>query len=446
MKTGLKLSSMQILAIGFALFIIIGGVLLSLPIASRDGQSIPFLNGLFTSTSATCVTGLALYDTYTQFTLFGQIVILLLIQTGGLGFMIVAIMLSLILGRRIGLRERKVLMQSVSALKLGGVVKLTKKVFILTICFELMGAAILSIRFIPQFGAARGIWYALFHSISSFCNAGFDLLGRIEPFGSLTPYVGDALVNITVMVLIVIGGLGFFIWDDVTQNKHHFSKYHLHSKLMITATGVLIVGGAILFYVFEKSHTMADMGVGERILASMFASITPRTAGFSTVQVGEMSSGGTLLTMVLMLIGAGPGSTGGGMKVTTVLVLILAVVSRAKNREDMNIFKRRLDGSLLHSAATSASIYLLFTLVGSLILSAQGMSVTDTVFEAVSGIGTIGLTTGVTPGLSVVSRIVVMLLMFAGRVGSLSVATVMMTRRARSQAAVKYVSERIILG
>ena len=329
MKTGLKLSSMQILAIGFALFIIIGGVLLSLPIASRDGQSIPFLNGLFTSTSATCVTGLALYDTYTQFTLFGQIVILLLIQTGGLGFMIVAIMLSLILGRRIGLRERKVLMQSVSALKLGGVVKLTKKVFILTICFELMGAAILSIRFIPQFGAARGIWYALFHSISSFCNAGFDLLGRIEPFGSLTPYVGDALVNITVMVLIVIGGLGFFIWDDVTQNKHHFSKYHLHSKLMITATGVLIVGGAILFYVFEKSHTMADMGVGERILASMFASITPRTAGFSTVQVGEMSSGGTLLTMVLMLIGAGPGSTGGGMKVTTVLVLILAVVSRA---------------------------------------------------------------------------------------------------------------------
>ena len=375
MKTGLKFSSMQILAIGFALFIIIGGVLLSLPFASRDGQSIPFLNSLFTSTSATCVTGLAVYDTYTQFTLFGQIVILILIQIGGLGFMIVAMMFSMLLGRRISLRERAVLMDSVSALNLGGVVRLTKKVLFITIFMELLGAAVLSIRFIPQFGVARGIWYSLFHAISAFCNAGFDLMGRLEPFSSLTHFSGDALVNITVIILIIVGGLGFFVWDDLTQNKLHFSKYHLHSKIMIVATGLLFFGGAILFYLFESGHSMAEMGFGERILASFFASITPRTAGFSTIPAGEMSSGGTLLTMVFMLIGAGPGSTGGGMKVTTVFVLFLAVAARARNSEDMNIYERRLDNSFLYKAATSTSIYLLLALIGALVISTQSLSV-----------------------------------------------------------------------
>ncbi len=446
MKTGLRLSSMQILAIGFALFILIGGVLLSLPFANRSGQGIPFLNSLFTSTSATCVTGLVVYDTYTQFTLFGQIVILLLIQTGGLGFMIVAMMFSLLLGRRIGLRERAVLMESVNALQLGGVVRLTKKVLVITLCMELLGAAVLAVRFVPQFGAARGIWYALFHAVSAFCNAGFDLMGRLEPFGSLTHYAGDPLVNITVMVLIVVGGLGFFVWDDVTRNKHHFTKYHLHSKLMITATGLLIVVGAILFFLFEKDHTMAEMGAGERILASLFASVTPRTAGFNTVPVGEMSSGGTLLTMVLMLIGAGPGSTGGGIKVTTAFILVLAIISRVRNSEDMNIYERRLDRRFLYKAATSVSIYLLLSLLGSLIVSAQGLGVTETVFETLSAIGTVGLSAGVTAELSAVLRIVIMLLMFVGRVGSLAVATAMMTRRTRAQAAVKYVSERIIVG
>ncbi len=446
MKIGLRLSSMQILAIGFALFIIIGSVLLSLPFASRDGQSIPFLNSLFTSTSATCVTGLVVYDTYTQFTLFGQIVILLLIQTGGLGFMIVAMMFSMFLGRRIGLRERSILMESVSALKLGGVVRLTKKVLVITLCMELLGAAVLSIRFIPEFGAARGTWYALFHSVSAFCNAGFDLMGRIEPYSSLTHYAGDVLVNVTVMILILVGGLGFFVWDDITHNKHHFSKYHLHSKLMITATGVLVIGGAVLFFFFEKGHTMADMTVGERILASAFAAVTPRTAGFATVPHSEMSSGGTLLTMVFMLVGAGPGSTGGGMKVTTIFVLVLSVFARAKNSEDMNIYKRRLDKSFVYRAATSASIYLFLAFIGALVISAQGLGLTDTLFETLSGIGTVGLSTGITTQLSVVSRIMIMLLMFTGRVGSLAVATAMMTRRAHNHPALKYVSEKIILG
>lgn len=446
MKTKLNLSTLQVLVIGFALFILLGGVLLCLPISSRDGQGIPFLNGLFTATSATCVTGLVLYDTYTQFTVFGQAVILVLIQIGGLGFMIVAIMFSMFLGRRIGLRERALLMDSVNALKLGGVVRLTKRILILTVFFELTGAVILSARFIPEFGVRAGIWEGLFHAVSAFCNAGFDIMGRIAPFSSLTHFAGDVVVNVTVMILVIVGGLGFFVWDDVTENKLHFKKYHLHSKLMISASAILIVGGAVLFYLFEGGYTLKDLNTGERILTSLFASVTPRTAGFNTVAISEMSEGGSLLTLVLMLIGAGPGSTGGGLKVTTVVVLMLGIISRTRNQEDINIYKRRLDSGLLRKAASNASIYLLLALFGAFILSAQGFNLTSGVFEAVSAIGTIGLSRGITTSLSDVSKITIMLLMYAGRVGSLSVAMAISTRRARNQPDIKYVSEKIIVG
>ncbi len=446
MKPGLKLSTMQILVIGFALVILIGGLLLCLPIASRDGQSIPLLNGLFTSTSATCVTGLVLYDTYTQFSLFGQIVILFLIQIGGLGFMIVAIMFSMVLGRRIGLKERALLMDSVSALKLGGVVRLTKKVFVLTLSLELIGAAVLAARFIPDFGTAKGIWMGLFHAVSAFCNAGFDIMGRIEPYSSLTHFAGDVLVNVTVMILIVAGGLGFFVWDDLTENGLRFSKYHLHTKLMLVATAILVVVGTALFFLFEGSHSMAGMDSGERVMASFFAAITPRTAGFNTVSTADMSAGGTLLTMVYMIIGAGPGSTGGGMKVTTVLVLVVAMIARTRNREDLNVFDRRLEDRSLHRAATSASIYLTLALGGAFVLCAQGATLTDGVYEALSGMGTIGLTRGITGSLGSVSRIVIMLLMYAGRVGSLSVAMAVSRKKAYAQTSVKKVSEKIIIG
>ena len=446
MKPGLKLSTMQILVIGFALVILIGGLLLCLPIASRDGHSIPLLNGLFTSTSATCVTGLVLYDTYTQFSLFGQIVILFLIQIGGLGFMIVAIMFSMVLGRRIGLKERALLMDSVSALKLGGVVRLTKKVFVLTLSLELIGAAVLAARFIPDFGTAKGIWMGLFHAVSAFCNAGFDIMGRIEPYSSLTHFAGDVLVNVTVMILIVAGGLGFFVWDDLTENGLRFSKYHLHTKLMLVATAILVVVGTVLFFLFEGSHSMAGMDSGERVMASFFAAITPRTAGFNTVSTADMSAGGTLLTMVYMIIGAGPGSTGGGMKVTTVLVLVVAMIARTRNREDLNVFDRRLEDRSLHRAATSASIYLTLALGGAFILCAQGATLTDGVYEALSGMGTIGLTRGITGSLGSVSRIVIMLLMYAGRVGSLSVAMAVSRKKAYAQTSVKKVSEKIIIG
>lgn len=443
-KTGLKLTTMQILVIGFALVIMIGGALLSLPIANRDGQGIPFLNGLFTATSATCVTGLVVYDTFTQFNGFGQAIILILIQIGGLGFMIVAIAFSMFLGRKIGLRERTVLAESVSALKIGGIVRLTKKALLLTGTLEAIGAILLSTRFIPEFGFWQGLWCGVFHSISAFCNAGFDILGRIEPYTSLTTFSGDGVVIMTIGALIVMGGLGFFVWDDVTDKKWHFSKYHLHSKIMITGTLSLIVGGAILFFFLEADHTFKDMGLGERLLSSFFASVTPRTAGYNSVPIASMSESGTFLSMVLMLIGAGPGSTGGGMKVTTIVVILLGIISKARNNEDINVYNRRLEEGILGRAATSAGIYMILVFAGTMILTLQGNNVTNSLYEVLSGIGTVGLTRGITPLLPVISRITIILLMYSGRVGSLAVA--MAVAEKRNKAGLKHIQEKIIIG
>ncbi len=446
MRTHFRLSTMQVLVIGFALVIVIGGALLSLPFSNRDGQGIPFINGLFTATSATCVTGLIVYDTYTQFNLLGQAIILTLIQVGGLGFMFVAITFSLFLGSRISLRQRSILMESVSALKLGGIVRLTKKALIITLILEFLGAVILASRFIPQFGFWPGLWCGVFHSVSAFCNAGFDILGRIEPFISLTHFSGDAAVNITIALLIAIGGLGFFVWDDITVYKWHVKKYHLHSKIILTGTFVLIVGGALLFYFLEAGYTFKDMTTGERVLASFFASVTPRTAGYNTVPIAEMSEGGTFLSMLLMLIGAGPGSTGGGMKVSTVVVILLAVYARIRNREDINIYSRRLEDGALRTASTSAGIYLTLAVVGTFILCGQGFDVTSSMYEVLSGIGTVGLTRGITPSLPFLSKLTILLLMYAGRVGSLSVAAAMSVRRTKNPSALRHIPEKIIIG
>jgi trk system potassium uptake protein TrkH len=437
---------MQVLVIGFALVILVGGMLLSLPFSNRDGQGIPFINGLFTATSATCVTGLVVYDTYTQFTLFGQVVILLLLQVGGLGFMFVAIMFSLFVGRKIGLRERALLMDSVSAPWLGGVVRLTKKALILTFAVEIMGAVILAIRFVPQFGFLSGIWCGVFHSVSAFCNAGFDLFGRLAPYSSLTSYYNDPLVILPIGLLIVMGGLGFFVWDDITEKKFRFSEYHLHSKLMITGTLILVLGGGVLFYFLEYNGAMKGMDTGGRLLSSFFASVTPRTAGFNSIQVAEMSPGGTFLTMVLMMIGAGPGSTGGGMKVTTVVIICIGIIARIRGREDLNIYGRRLEAGSLGTAATSAGMYLVLVFIGGMILCSQGFGLTDSLFEVLSGIGTVGLSRGITPALPVISRLAIILLMFAGRVGSLAVVMSLSVRRTRPHSHLKNVSEKIIIG
>lgn len=442
----IRANSTQMIALGFAGIIVLGALLLSLPTASRDGSALPFIDALFTSTSATCVTGLVVYDTYTQFSLFGQIIILCLIQIGGLGFMTVATLFLMMARRKIGLSERSVLTESVSAFYIGGIVRLIRRIILCVAIFEGVGAILLLIRFAPQMGAATGAYYAIFHSISAFCNAGFDLMGRFAPYTSLIPYQSDVLVNLTVMSLIVIGGLGFVVWDDMIEHRLQYARYRLHTKIVLLSTVFLIIGGAVLFYIMEKGNTLSAMSPTDKLLVSLFQSITPRTAGFNTVDTGALTEGGTVLSMLLMLIGASPGSTGGGIKTTTVMVIILATVSYIRNSDDINIFHRRLADDVLKRAYCSATIYVLLSILGIfLLITTQGLPVRDVSFEALSAIGTVGLSTGITRELNTLSRIIIILLMYSGRVGSLTLAMAIAARLS-NKTGFRNPEEKIIIG
>jgi trk system potassium uptake protein TrkH len=411
----------QLFAIGFAAIILLGALLLWSPAASKDGASIPFVNALFTSCSATCVTGLVVYDTWSQFTLFGQIVILCLIQLGGLGFMTFAISFSMALGRRIGLRERIDVSEAVSAGRLGGVVKLVKRTLYGTLIIESMGALLLAVRFSRDFGWGTAIWYGIFHSISAFCNAGFDLLGIIKPGTSLMYYVGDPTVNLTIMALIVLGGLGFVIWDDALTKKFRFRSLELHSKLVLLCTLGLIVVSAALFLITERNGVFAGMTPGTKLLAALFSAVTPRTAGFNTVDIASLSEDGTFLTTLLMIIGAGSGSTGGGMKISTFAVMVLSLVAYMKGRRDVNAMQRRINQDICRRAFCSALLYMFTALAGIfLICLLQPLPFKNVAFECFSAIGTVGLTTGITTKLVSASKLVIILLMYAGRVGSLT--------------------------
>ncbi len=414
-------SATRILAAGFALIILLGGVLLSLPIANRSGAGIPYLNALFTSTSATCVTGLIVFDTWTQFTLFGQAVILLLIQIGGLGFMTVAILFSLAVGRRIGLRERSLLAEAVSSSQVGGVVRLVRRTLIGTAIIEGAGALLLAIRFVPMFGVQRGIWFGVFHSVSAFCNAGFDLMGVKEPLSSLVLFSGDALVILTIAFLIIIGGIGFMVWSDLIDCRFRPGKLKLHTRSVLVATAGLIVVGAFVFWLFERDGVLLGMSAGNQALNAFFHSVTPRTAGYNSVNMAALSDDGKLVTMILMFIGAAPGSTGGGVKVTTLTVILAAVFGSLKNSEDISMWRHRIDADTLRRAFTSVAVYLMLTLGGVFVLCAEGATLTASAFECLSAIGTVGLTTGITAGLPPLSKAVIIALMYAGRVGSLAV-------------------------
>ncbi len=440
-------SPTQWIAIGFVLVILAGALLLSLPAASREGR-LPLADALFTATSATCVTGLVLHDTYTQFSLFGQLVILSLIQIGGLGFMTVATLFLMMAGRRIGLAERGVLAETVSAYHIGGIVRLIRRILLWVGVFEMSGAALLFIRFAPRMGTATGAYYAVFHSISAFCNAGFDLMGSIAPYTSLTPYRNDLIVNLTVMALILIGGLGFVVWDDVIENKLRFSRYRLHSKVVLVSSAALVVIGTGMFYLMESDHSLAGMAAGEKLLASLFQSVASRTAGFNTVDMGALGEGGSVFTMLLMLIGASPGSTGGGLKTTTVVIILLSTVSYLKSSDDINIFGRRLEDNALKRAYCSATIYMVLVISGIfLLIAAQGLPLKDISFEVISAIGTVGLSSGITRELNALSRVIVMVLMYGGRVGIL---TLFMTIAARLSAtgapSLRNPQEKIIIG
>jgi len=413
----------QFLAFGFFVLIMTGTLLLMLPFSSRDGRSMDFLGALFTATSASCVTGLVVADTWTQWSLFGQLVIITMIQIGGLGFITIGVYESILLRRKIGLKMRGLMQESTSALNIGGIVRLAKKIIIGTILFEGGGALLLAIRFIPQYGFLRGIFYSIFHAVSAFCNAGFDLMGHTGQYNSLSVYYDDWLVNLVIMSLIIIGGIGFVVWDDISKKKLHFSRYLLQTKIVLITTAVLVFGGGLAFYLLEKDLLMADMDTSGRILSSLFSSVTARTAGFNTIDTGALSDGSKLLTIILMFIGGSPGSTAGGIKTTTVVVLFLFVNSSIQRTYGVNAFGRRLDDEAIRQASSVLTINLFLALgVSLVIMGVQNLSMSDTLFETFSAIGTAGMTTGITRDLVPLSRFLIILLMYCGRIGSMSFA------------------------
>lgn len=436
-----QLNAVQTLAFSFTVLILAGSFLLMLPAASRSGQSLPFLDALFTAVSASCVTGLVLFDTWTQFTLFGQAVILVLIQIGGLSFMTVSILGSILLRKRIGLHRRTVLMDTMGALQMGGIVRLARRALLVTAVCECTGALLLTCWFCPRYGMGRGLWMAVFHAVSAFCNAGFDLLGTGT---SLTTAAGEPLLNLVLMALIICGGLGFLVWDDLLAHGRRFHQWRLHSKIVIVSTALLLVLGTAGFYIVEEHAAFTGLPAAQRLLMAAFQSVTPRTAGFNTVDLMALSEGGVLLTMILMLIGAGSGSTGGGMKVNTVTVVLLSAVSRVRRERDVELFGRRLDEETIQKAYASITLYMLVGLAGCAVLCLQDIPLCDAMFEAASAIGTVGLTRNVTPYLPTASKIAVLLLMFIGRVGSMSVAMVITGDHSRPK--LRNVPEKILIG
>lgn len=418
----IHLSSFQVIILGFMLVIFTGACLLTLPIATETRQSAGFLDALFTSTSAVCVTGLVVQDTATYWSAFGEGIILALIQIGGMGVVTVAVAVAMISGRKISLMQRSTMQEAISAHHVGGIVKLTNFILRTALAIELIGALLLSAVFIPDFGLARGLWYGIFHSISAFCNAGFDLLGDVQPFSSLTGYSAQPLVNLVIMSLIVVGGIGFLTWEDIKTNRFHLSAYRLQSKIILLVTALLILFPAAYFYFLEFSRPVwGALSPGERALNALFQSITPRTAGFNSVDLTQLSEVSVSITTLLMLVGGSPGSTAGGMKTTTLAVMILSAISIFKRRESTQCFGRRIDIEAVRSAAAIFLMYIVLFLAGGLaIAQMEQLDVMTCLFETASAIGTVGLSMGITPRLCTTSQLILIALMFFGRVGGLT--------------------------
>lgn len=410
-------SSFQVIIISFFVLIMLGTVLLMLPISSRERSVTPFADSLFTAVSATCVTGLVVKDTATYWSAFGQAVILILIQIGGMGVITMGLAIMRASGRKIGLRQRSLMQESISAPKVGGIVKLTGFILKISLIIELTGAVLMFPVFYRDFGIAKGIWYSLFHSISAFCNAGFDLMGVKEKFSSLTSYSGNIYINSIIMLLIIIGGIGFLVWNDIGTYKFRFKKYSLQSKVVILTSLILIVLPALYFFFFEYGN----LGLAERTVSSLFQSVTTRTAGFNTQDLTQMNDSGNAIMIMLMLIGGSPGSTAGGIKTATFAVLFMAAITVFSRRNDVQCFKRRISEETVRTAGAILFAYLvLFFSAGIVISTLDSLPLMSCLFETSSAIGTVGLTLGITGKISIVSRIILMILMFFGRVGALT--------------------------
>ncbi len=443
-----RFTPVQIIAIGFATIIFIGALLLSLPAATIDRVKTPFIDCIFTSTSAVCVTGLVTVDTGTYWSYFGKTVIIMLIQIGGLGFMSFATLLALITGKRITLKERLLIRESISSTSLQGIVRLARYILTFTFSIELIGALLLSIQFIPEFGLVKGIYYSIFHAISAFCNAGFDLMGG---YNSVTAYSNNGLVILTLSALIIIGGLGFYVWDDIYNYKRN-RRLSLQTKILITMSIILVGFGFVMFFIFEFSNpeTLKGMSFKEKMLSSFFASVSPRTAGFNSINLGSMSMASILLTIILMFIGGSPGSTAGGIKTSTAGVLLLTIMSVIKGREDTEVFKKKIGKETVYRAFAVVGIALglvfTVTILLSITESASGLPFEQYLFEATSAFGTVGLTLGLTQQLTTIGKVIVAITMYAGRIGPLTLLVAIAIRSNNKTNSIKYPEGKILVG
>lgn len=412
-----KLSSFQMILLGFAGVILLGALILTLPISSKSHEWTSFIDALFTSTSAVCVTGLIVFDTATHWTIFGQSVILLLIQIGGMGVVTIAVSLAVASGKKIGLFSRETMKNAISAPNVSGIVRLTGFIIKGIFLIEMIGALIMLPVFCTDYGA-EGIWMAVFHSVSAFCNAGFDIMGtKSGEFTSLTHYSAQPVINITIMLLIIVGGIGFLVWEDICKHKWRLKSYRTQSKLVLTVTAALVVLPAIYFFFFE----CGDLPVTERILASLFQSVTPRTAGFNTINLTAISDTGLYLMIILMLIGGSPGSTAGGMKTTTIAVLFSSAFSVFRKKDNAELMKRRIDDETVKTASAVFLMYITLFLVGGMAISTiENLPITSCLYETASAVGTVGLTLGITPTLGSTSKMILIMSMFFGRVGGLT--------------------------
>lgn len=418
-----KISSTKIILFGYCLIILVGTLLLSLPIATSGDGVTGVTDAFFTATSATCVTGLVRFDTYTHWTLFGQIVILCLIQIGGIGFMTVAIALVMIARRKIGINSRMIMQDSIAAPQVGGIVRMTKLVLVGTAIVEGTGALLLCFHFCPRFGIGKGIYFSIFHSISAFCNAGFDLMGIEEQFSSLTAEAGNWYINLIIMALIVIGGLGFFVWHDLIQSRFRFSKMRLHTKIVLVITILLIVVGTLVIFLLEQeAKVFSGLSIKDQILVSAFQSVSARTAGFNSINLADMTESAQFVMICLMFIGGSTGSTAGGIKTTTFGVLVISIGSVFRQKKALEIFGRRMEEGITRTASCIFMMYLGLSLtVAVIICRIESISFMSALFESVSAIATVGLSFGITPEVSMISKLLLAMLMLVGRVGSITI-------------------------
>ena len=446
-KRSKALNPTKIIAITFAVIILLGTAALMLPIASRSGTSCGLRPALFTATSATCVTGLVLYDTWTQWTGFGQAVILALIEIGGLGFMSAASFLIFLLRRKVGLKQRMIMAQAMSLTDLRGVVRLQKLVLFGSLGIQTAGALLLFVRFLPEYGPWTALKWGVFHSVSAFCNAGFDILGSVQPGIGMMEFQSDPVVLLTLSALIVVGGLGFLVWQELATERS-FRKFSVYTKLVLITTGFLLLGGTVLFCILERNNpnTLGAMSPGDRILNAFFQSVTVRTAGFASIDQAALTDGGKAVATVLMLIGGSSGSTAGGVKTVTMVVLLLFIAARARGKETVCVFKRTIPSSQVMDAMTIITILVGLAMFGSIFICATSpFTFVDALFESVSALATVGLTAGGTPLLSVPAQILIIIYMYFGRVGVLTIALGFLMGN-KAQERFQYAQTKLLIG